>query len=910
MTIEFPLSLTHGEPGPVKGWLLPGTDASAWVRTLCAMEFPGVGELPLFPIPRSAKSREVAGLFVPLPNGKIAVTEMMPRPLAYRLLGGRLYVPANAELRFPLTEGEFSSLFLHDVTVFLPGTGLVGYEAEDAVRMADLISLPEQRGQLWNFAHPGLLPLPEKLTIRAGGPPPDFVEMMRESRGDIGEQAGEGIPKYKGEPKASGGLRESFFEAVRGFARRFPESDKVKDPTWVNRMEDWANSNLQEKQNREIDRLLHWLEEDPDKGLRFALPIGGEGTRGFMPPNSKLRERKIDFDLNELNGGLPAAPWTLDWAQTGRLMTAYRDAANRELTLGRYRRAAYIYARLLGDYAAAANTLKSGGSYREAAQLYGTFLKDQRMAAECLKEGGLFEEALQLYHQLQEYETMGDLYRELGREKEAGDSYERAVNALQSLDRPTMAAKLIAEKLEDPDRALDLLFASWPYSREATEALSVYFQLCEAADESERALASLAALRDTEVRPSDTRGLAEVMADVAREGWSQALRDLAADSTRVVVGRQLERWPNEDARPLTKIIASLDDNDRLLKRDARRFGAANATEEVVTAPVPGKIDRVKLVEKSRKRLLPEFHCCEAIAFGDGLVGVGKMSGENSGIYVVKHSAQGAESYAQIGPDVAWKDVALVPDQHPASGGTPCVRVVSRFDFELEPRGFEQYESREPFGIHPLKPEVVGAAQDGLGGRWELRLTEAEFVLDRRHHVGKLSSSHHLTPMPPGLTAESVIQSGMVIPMALCGKGLFFAMANRLAYFRGDETQWLPMPGTIQRLVPTSPATLPRLAVALSAGAGLIWGDRNWRDIVFFAHESRDPFIAFTRSGFVAVVDEARIQVYSIKKKGIELAASMANPVGKPVAVLQGAVAGQFRLLTGNEIVTYELEAGG
>lgn len=906
MSIEFPLRITHGKPGPTNGWLLPGADPESWIRSLCATQFSSVGELSLFPVPRHANTREVAGIFVPLPHGRFARASIQPRPLAYSLVGGRLYLPADARLRFPLTDGEFSTLFLQDVTVFLPGTGIVGFDATDAVRMADLIALPEQRGQLWNFANPGLPPLPEKLTIIAANPVSDFVEIMEQSRGDIGEKSGEKIPGYKGEPKSTSVIKSAFFEAVRDLAKKFPESDKVKDPTWVNKVEDWANQNLLDKQNREIDRLLHWLDTDPDKGLRFALPIGGEGMRGFAGPGSTLSERKIDFDLNDLGGGKVAAPWTLDWAQTQRLMTGYRDAANRELTLGRYRRAAYIFAQLLGDYSAAANALKSGGSYREASQLYGKFLNDKPEAAECLKQGGLFEEALRLYEEMGEFETMGDLYTELGRTTDAQNAYERAANALQGMDRPTLAAKLIAEKLEDPDRALDLLFASWPHSREAKDSLTVYFQLCEAADETELAIASLQTLRDTEYRSTDTRSLAEVMAELVSTGGSRDLRRLAEDSTRVIVGRHLANRPTEDAKPLTKIIASLIESDRLLKRDARRFGAANSPSAVTTPPVQGTRNRVKLIEKLRRRFMPDFTCRKAVAYRDGFVAMGQMGGANGKIHVVRHSSTGGESYVSVGPNSNWKDVSLIPDQHPASGGTPRVHIVSRFEFDLSAQELEPDESGVPLSVQQLANGVLGAAEDGLGGRWELRMTDSELVLDRQHHVGKLSSTKHISQLPAGMSSEMVLQSGLVIPMALCGRGLFFSLGNRLAQYRGDETEWTPMPGDVRRLVATPQEALPRLAIALSDGAGLIWGDRNWRSVVFFAHETHDVHLAFTRSGFLAAVDEERIQVYAIRKKTVELAASMTNEVGKPVALIQGAIAGQFRLITESQIVTYEL----
>ncbi len=907
MKLEFPLSLTHRDfdeaAGPTAGWLSPGATAEVWVRTLCAAKVAQLDRLPLYPVPKTRSARDIAGLFVPL--SQPVPTRLQPRPLAFTLLGGRLFVPANAQLRVPLNDAEFSSLFLHDVTVFLPGLGVIGFESEDAVQLADLLALPDPGGQLWNLAHPGLLPLPETLTIVAANPMEDFVQMMEQSRGDIGGQQLADLPGFPGESKetAGKGLRESFYDAVRKFTGKVPTSDEVKGPTWVNRLEDWANSKLgqiQEKQSREIDRLLHWLETDPDKGLRFALPIGGEGSRGFTAAGSQLSERNVDFNLNQLGGGDVVSPWSLDWNQTQRLMNGYRQAANRELSLQRYRRAAYIFAVLLNDYGAAANALKSGHFYREAAQLYAKFLNDEYGAAECLKNGGLFEDALQLYEQMAQFETMGDLYRELGREEDALQAYERAVTEFNATDRPTHAAKLIAEKLEQTDRALDLLFAAWPRSQSATAALESYFDLCAQADENERAMKSIGHLRDA-VLGRETPALAQVFADLARDSGHMPLRDEASDAVRVIVGRYLSLDDGDEGASLTKIVSSLNETDLLLKRDSRRFRDRFAKPRKLANP-PVEVqstNSVTVIEKLRRHFMSDFICRDAVAFRDGLAAIGRIGSDEK---LMRYSVTGSETYVPAAAKRASLEMAnvkLVPEPAAAT-----IHVMSRELTAVGPMSAD--EQGRPIRIELVPAALIGLAFDDLGGRWELRLTDSEMVLNRLDSKGTLTSTHHLTQLPAGISPESVAATGLLVPMAAFSTGVYFALDRNACRFDGKKADWHLLPGPIRRIVASHPNSRPRMILVMEEGAGFTSADESWKQITYFADAERGLQVAFTRSGFLAAVDPSRLRVFSLRDRNVTLARSLPNLFGDPVAVLPGVVNGQFRVLTEREILTFEL----
>ena len=130
-----------------------------------------------------------------------------------------------------------------------------------------------------------------------------------------------------------------------------------------------------------IVRLYEAAHASARATLRFALPLGANAPRGIAPPSNRLTARDTDFSLSSL--GRPSAmdAWFVEERLRKDLIARYHEVATRELSLGRYRRAAYIYAELLGDLTAAANALRRGRYYREAAVLYRDRLHSPTMAA-------------------------------------------------------------------------------------------------------------------------------------------------------------------------------------------------------------------------------------------------------------------------------------------------------------------------------------------------------------------------------------------------------------------------------------------------------------------------------------------------------------------------------------------------
>jgi tetratricopeptide (TPR) repeat protein len=336
--------------------------------------------------------------------------------------------------------------------------------------------------------------------------------------------------------------------------------------------------NLEQLRNHQIERLLHSLENSPDQGLRFALPLtGGGAPRGLAPPGSRLIERNVNFNWNQLGGGGPADIWDLSESYRRKLAQRYRELANREIGLGRHRRAAYILAELLGDLSSAAATLADGGHFREAALLYEERLKQPLAAARCLQRGGLLTEAVALFEKLGEHEIAGDLYRQLDQPEPAEAAYRQAISKLLRADDHLGAARLVENKLQSPDDALNVLLSGWRGSAQADRCLDEAFALLARGQKHERAellVEEVAGL--TPARPlSQVGSLARIFTTYPHDG----IKDAAKSATRVLVSRHLPAASTVDAEGLLRALKMTVPADRLLERDCRRYQDRRAEDE-------------------------------------------------------------------------------------------------------------------------------------------------------------------------------------------------------------------------------------------------------------------------------------------------------------------------------------------
>lgn len=98
--------------------------------------------------------------------------------------------------------------------------------------------------------------------------------------------------------------------------------DGASGPTWSNSLREWAapklqgiSESLEATRNRDLTRLMNLLRNDPDEGLRFALPMGGGENHRIAPPPSVLGSHNVDFRLGNLGGGGANGVW---WGVSAR----------------------------------------------------------------------------------------------------------------------------------------------------------------------------------------------------------------------------------------------------------------------------------------------------------------------------------------------------------------------------------------------------------------------------------------------------------------------------------------------------------------------------------------------------------------------------------------------------------------
>jgi tetratricopeptide (TPR) repeat protein len=951
--IQAPLQMRYDpqQQRQACAWLIPDEDPREWLDELTGWQVP-LADVKLHIVPRGRNDLTPQGLLAVPPAGvqphvsprcfpyaspgqssRHAPSAVLPLPenQGFRAggarslparMGVRLYVPVDARFDPEVSESELAELLGEGTFVWHPAVGLVGYESHDVLHVCDLLAPPLEQPVDWGQAQPGMAFSRRLLAVELDDPP-RAEQVLQAGRDDIGTQAPEieRLPPSPDEPaddvpsRAARSARRSLARAVRWLTGLVPHTGTAR--TWINDVEDWAErqlgaiqSALDASRHREIVRLLGLLESNPDEGLRFALPLADLGHRGVAPPSGRLGRRNVDFNLNRLGGGHAGDAWYLPWDYHQRLITRYRDLAAREIRLGRHRRAAYIYAELLGDLPAAANTLASGGHWREAAVLYRQRLNNPAEAARCLERGGLWAEAIALYEELREYEQAGDLYLRLEQHDSARRSYRLAVEKLQSSGNHLAAARLLDEKLRAPDEALAELDLGWRTSSQATQCLQESFALRARLGRHEESRRRVLLLREPSQAPRVLE-LLEVLPDLATGYPDDAVRSAAADTTRVVSSRALPQATPLAADRIVSAVARLAPEDRLLRRDCRRYLAPRSRP----APPPVR----KPPPRSAARLLREIALPSgvdwkaAIPAGEAFYAAGYK--ENH-VFLVRGDWQGKiQSISRPAPGNA------AVSSHPISLGIdPSYAPPLYLHIHGWPLGFfplDRPASKDfPFAVSTLPicwaadqrgaNVLLGWARTGHGVHWLVRGTgpECELTLECFGPDDALINSISLE------FPDSRAELPGPLPLHARREGVFVGLGWKLlVLWPNQRTSVIELPSPIHTLVGSAPFSRPRVVATCDQGAALYWADRS-APLVHFAEDLHHPIAVFTRGGWLILAESSRCELYRAQDRRIVLESTLATVQSPPVALLTTSHADQFALLTADGVVrVYEPARG-
>lgn len=920
--MTIPIEIRVGTVGlePPAGWFVPGSDLTRWLEAMVALGL-ATPATRVFVVPGGVQGGVVAGLLVV--GAAVGLTGRVAGALPCRCLAGRLYLPAEGHLFPPVTDAEVRELCRLDVGFLHPGGVLSGFDATEALAVSDLLEVPEERLENWNGARAGEPPLPGLIGVRLVTPP-DLGGMLQEAASEIGSEPPKALPPSPGEPKDSAvgkGLRGAQAALAKGVAKAVSMlPSNASERTWANDLQDWAmrqlrqvSDDLEQLRNKELHRLMHLLESDPEQGLRHAIPLKASDHRGMAEPGAKLGERSPEFDPSRLGGG-PGDGWDVPESLRLALQMRYREMANRELRLGRFRRAAYIYGELLGDYIGAAAALRQGKDFRSAALVLENYLSNPLSAAECLAEGGLLAEAAERYERLGRWLEAADLHAKLGNEAVARGALEQAVTQCRTRGDLPGAARIIEERLGDPDRALKLLLEAWPERIQALAALEAAFEMMGRLGRAAEALAWLRANRGSLLATSGRRNaVASWLAQVGARFPDAGVRAHAADLVRVLVAQALggAGLSAEDLRQLTGLLVTLAPTDRLLSRDVNRYreqhrGQRRALVSLLASapavPSPGAVAQVV-----RRFEMP--HRGEWIGMrecADTLLAVGVGSGEVRLVVLVEEQPL-TTAHWKVEPDAVRRQGVLCEPLDPqgftvllALGGEPLA--------ELDlPVWDGQRRIQVVAGTPAWLPVGALAVASGDEMVWSCHVTEGRVILNAWDRSGTLRGTEDLSGV---LLEGTQMDEASRVRMAAVGNTLVVAFGNRLIV--GADVSGrvaLDVPATVIGLVSTRRHLRRGVVVLMATGAVMHWfGTPGFIEL---DADMAEPTAAFVAGGPLVLLSGNDALLLEVGGNGVSRVGRMRVEGTEAVGVVGLPRAGEFAvLLRAGQVLVYRVRNGG
>lgn len=939
-------------------WLLPGSDPSTWLDEVCHCGVP-LERIRLYPLPASHADRRTVAVLatgIPVTTDQEGMNPVSNRAIPYGVIAGRLYLPIEAAVEPAVSEAEWNDLLGDElVSVWHPTVGLVRFERDEALRVADLLTPSLRQPMGWSCAVAGVGMAKRLISVE-----PDVLltleQIFGEERGDIaseppsldrlppapGEKRGWFRRLFKSEDDAAApdpspkgrGLGERLKAALAGMALKFAASSPHTSQrrTWVNSVEDWARGALQ-KMNlpnpfarmREIQRLLHLLETDPARGLKHAIPFGGnEGHRGRGAAGNELGTRDVDFNLSRLGGGGPADFWDLPDDYRLRLMQKYRELAAREVAMGRHRRAAYIHAELLGDLNSAAAVLTLGRHFREAAVLYRDRLNNPIQAARCLEQGGLLQEAAHLYEEQKKFEEAGLLYRRLEDEGEAVRCFELEIEDCQRKSDYVRGAKLCEQRLNLPLRALDMLSETW-WRTDASRiqgTLTTYFEMAGRHGQSDRVKQALRNVRSKSELSALLQPVARVLSAQSVGYPEESIRHEALDTLRSVAEKYLPDLSLDETRQLTAALTSAVQGDRLLARDGERFvrkaeGAIKAREAKRLAHAqaeaaeqrrrPGAAaltSQRKVIRLDQPRIFTlksNVEWVTAASAGNTFYVAGY-----AGNMLVVHRGYWGEPLDPL-QRVVWNPargsqdndgderyISLAP--HPQDAQSLAVH--APFHSPLMDRSFPPTD-RQPHPLPAGGPSWADRATFYVGRDSRGTLWQASWEAPERIRLG----SYDLDGVPQSSFITNPLNPAELFP-GLRGfhagdQYRYLAFGQCVIVVSADWSRTVEFRNEIYSIAGSAPHTRPRLALTHAEGGTVLWGPRVELQTRPFAQGLANPRACFTTSGWLVAVSEHAVSISSASNLTVTESLRSSVRWGTPFAVLPTASPNEFAVFSQN-----------
>ncbi len=466
---------------PLGGFLIKSPSVQVWVEELQSLSFT-LQDVQVYPLPGTV-AKSVWGCFVAV-HGELTADMVGKKELCQRVFPN-FYIPEKTKLTPSLSESDRAVLFPSALHLFHPEIGWAEQEAtfdwtahlelpaekiRTIIQPENSVFIPQQIKSFQIKAVPpeeliknleeNLLPGREKM-------PDDPLDILEKGRLALYRKLFE-----KPDDKDAETGRTGLMNALNSFAKSM--SDKGED--WSdNLQEDFEQ--LHKRNQKQLEKLLDWLKKNPEEALKYAIPLDdNHSSRGGRAGG--------DFMLSKQWGNLSLFGRQLSRGGGGsydngddyyRLQQQYEQTAKDLIAKKQYKKAAFVYLKLLKNNYRAAQTLEDGQLYQEAALIYLKHANDKFRAAQCYEKGNMFREAIELYEEMNMFELVGDLYMKLQDREHAAVYYEKTVDQFKAQYKYMEASGIYKNKLQDLTKAQAVLLKGWEEARSGHKCLNQYF---------------------------------------------------------------------------------------------------------------------------------------------------------------------------------------------------------------------------------------------------------------------------------------------------------------------------------------------------------------------------------------------------------------------------------------------------
>jgi len=481
--MELKIKPHPGNNHPLKGLFIRGSFALYCMKEIQALQLK-LSDFQIYPVP--GKTPDSMGGFLLVSNNTLDSATVGKHEL-YQMVCSNLFIPERATLYPPIEAAEMEKLFSSFVHIIHPEFGLA--ELPEGLNMESLLLRPNQRSlqvtkperavfiptQIMSFqikpisAEETLKHLEEnvfpKKQVMENKPlnlfekgKLAFYQLLFKQKKDTGSTLTSTEKTNLGSKLDS--LLKNIIKRDNGLTEQIIEDYK----------------NLENRNQKEIDKLMDLFRSNPEEALKYAIPLDDRGsTRGGTNLPFTLSKRWFDLLLSATGNQSPSSGSVDLGTHYLELHKQYTLTAQSFMDKKEYQKAAFVYMKLLKNHSAAAQALETGKFYEEAATIYLKHAHNKRQAAQCYEKGNMTNKAIELYSELNENEKVGDLYVSINKRKEANIYFEKVINQYKLKHQYVKASLLYKNKMNRKQDGQALLIEGWKKNMDASNCLSNYF---------------------------------------------------------------------------------------------------------------------------------------------------------------------------------------------------------------------------------------------------------------------------------------------------------------------------------------------------------------------------------------------------------------------------------------------------